>query len=183
VPVQEWVQARPVILQFIGCVFIADLCQYVIHRWYHRNRYLWRFHSIHHSSQSLDWLAGSRMHLVEIFVTRTVVVVPLYLIGFSEGALNAYVVLVGTQAVLVHANVGWNFGIFEYVLVTPRYHHWHHSRDVEFRDRNYAVHLPVIDMLFGTWRMPKGRWPDAFGILGDPVSKGFWKQLTYPFRR
>ena len=38
---------------------------------------------------------------------------------YSQDAINAYVVLVGVQAVLAHANLRLNFGWLEYVLVTP----------------------------------------------------------------
>jgi sterol desaturase/sphingolipid hydroxylase (fatty acid hydroxylase superfamily) len=127
--VMQAARSLPVWLQFIACVFVADLLQSLIHRAYHEWPWLWRFHAVHHSSRNLDWLAGSRMHFLEALATRTTVIVPLYLIGFSQAALNAYVVLVGVQAVFVHANVNWNFGLLRYVLVTPRYHHWHHSDD------------------------------------------------------
>ncbi|HEX5693980.1 MAG TPA: sterol desaturase family protein, partial [Arenimonas sp.] len=60
------IQALPVWAQFLMAVFCADLAQALLHRAYHRWGPLWRFHAIHHSSRHLDWLAGSRMHLVEI---------------------------------------------------------------------------------------------------------------------
>ncbi|MFU8817893.1 MAG: sterol desaturase family protein, partial [Pseudomonadales bacterium] len=137
----------------------------------------------HHSAPHLDWLAGSRMHVVEVLITRTAVVVPLYLVGFSEPALNAYVLLVGVQAVLAHANFNWQFGPLRYLLVTPQYHHWHHARDPAYVDANYAVHLPIIDMLFGTFRLPGKAWPDSYGVLEPDVPAGFLRQLTFPFRR
>ena len=45
---------------------------------------LWRFHSVHHSSRDLDWLAGSRVHLVETVLTRSIVLLPLMVLGFSH---------------------------------------------------------------------------------------------------
>ncbi|HEX7034959.1 MAG TPA: sterol desaturase family protein [Pseudomonadales bacterium] len=173
----------PVWLQFVACVFVADLCQAVSHRWYHEVPWLWRFHAVHHSSRHLDWLAGSRMHFVEVLITRTAVIVPLYLIGFSRAALDAYVVLVGVQAVLAHANVNWRFGWLEYVLVTPRYHHWHHSDDPAHANTNYAVHLPVIDVLLGSFKLPAEGWPASYGLIGEPMPDGFLRQFVRPFRR
>ena len=46
----------------------------------------------------------------------------------------------------------------EWLLVTPRFHHWHHAGAPEAVDRNFAVHLPLLDRLFGTWYFPDGRW-------------------------
>ena len=82
---------------------------------------------------------------------------------------------------LIHANVGWRFGPLRYVLATPQYHHWHHSADKI--DVNFAVHLPVIDAVFGTFYLPGSRWPSAYGIHGNPVPEGYWAQLALPFRR
>jgi lathosterol oxidase len=50
-------------------------------------------------------------------------------------------------------------------------------------DKNFALHFPWIDRLFGTWHMPGGAWPEALGIDGHPVPESFFGQLVYPFRR
>ena len=60
----------PVWAQFLLAVFFADLAQALLHRAYHKSPWLWRFHAVHHSSRHMDWLAGSRMHIVEILLTR-----------------------------------------------------------------------------------------------------------------
>jgi sterol desaturase/sphingolipid hydroxylase (fatty acid hydroxylase superfamily) len=178
------VQAWPAWLQFIAAVLLADLFQAALHRLYHRVPLLWRFHSVHHSSRTMDWLAGSRMHLLEVLLTRTVVLLPLVLMGFAPEVLNAYVILVGLQAVLAHANLGLDFGWLEYVLVTPRYHHWHHARRADYVDANYAIHLPLVDMLMGTFRRaPPRTWPEEYGVLApDSVPQGLWAQTIAPFR-
>ena len=180
---QALIQSIPIVIQFVIAVFVADLFQYVTHRLHHKIPFLWRFHSIHHSSQTMDWLAGSRTHFVEVCLTRALVMVPLYLCGFSEPALNAYVILVGVQAVAIHANVGTNFGPLRYILATPQFHHWHHSKDRQYMDANYAVHLPVIDMMFGTYKCPKGEWPEEYGIVSNEPPPGFWRQMLHPFKK
>ena len=52
------------------------------------------------------------------------------IIDLNQAALNMYITLVGIQAVLNHANFGFNFGWFGYILATPQFHHWHHSNDL-----------------------------------------------------
>ena len=47
---------------------------------------------------------------------------------------------------------------------------------------NFAVHLPWIDRLFGTAHLPAACWPDVYGIEGEPVPEGYWRQLVWPFR-
>ncbi len=180
--VKQAIQAMPVWMQFLMALFMADFAQALLHRLYHNLPWLWRFHAVHHSSRKMDWLAGSRVHLVEILLTRSAVLMPLVVLGFSSDAINAYVVLVGVQAVLAHANLGLDFGWLEYVLVTPRYHHWHHARQAEYIDANYAIHLPLVDMLMGTFkRPPRGEWPAEYGVMKlETVPRGFWAQAWMP---
>jgi sterol desaturase/sphingolipid hydroxylase (fatty acid hydroxylase superfamily) len=178
------IQGLPVWLQFLLAVFFADLAQAVLHRIYHNVPWLWKFHAVHHSSRHMDWLAGSRVHLVEILLTRSAVLLPLVILGFAPAAVNAYVILVGIQAVLAHANLRINFGWLEYLLVTPRYHHWHHARERDYIDVNYAIHLPLVDMIMGTFkRPPSGIWPEEYGVMKlETVPAGFIAQTTMPFK-
>lgn len=176
------IQSWPVWLQFLLAVLVADLAQALLHRAYHNIPWLWRFHAVHHSSRRMDWLAGSRIHIAEILLTRSAVLLPLVVLGFSADAVNGYVILVGVQAVLAHANLRLDFAWLEYVLVTPRYHHWHHARDADYVDANYAIHLPLVDMLMGTFmRPPRGIWPHEYGVMKlETVPRGFWRQAWMP---
>jgi len=178
---QAAVAAQPGWIQLVEVVFLADLFQYGIHRLFHAVPWLWRFHAIHHSSARLDWLAGSRLHLVDVVVTRAVSFLPLFVMGFAESTLLVYVILVSFQAVLIHANLRFRFGWLSRVFATPEFHHWHHAADPEALDRNFAVHLPVIDWIFGTAHLP-GRWPSSYGIEESPVPEGWLPQLVYPMR-
>ncbi|QGW65467.1 sterol desaturase family protein [Lysobacter soli] len=181
---KDLIQAMPTWLQFLVAVFVADLAQALLHRAYHNTPWLWRFHAVHHSSREMDWLAGSRIHLVEILLTRSAVMLPLLVLGFSASAVNAYVILVGLQAVLAHANLGIRFGWLEYVLVLPRYHHWHHARHADYIDVNYAIHLPLVDMLMGTFKLPPHHaWPSEYGVMKlETVPRGIVRQHLMPFR-
>ncbi|MCZ6782909.1 MAG: sterol desaturase family protein [Proteobacteria bacterium] len=178
---QDAVASQPGWLQFAECLLVADTAQYGVHRLFHRVPRLWRFHAIHHSSRELDWLAGSRLHLVDVLFTRALGFVPLYVLGFSPVVLNAYLVFVAFHAVFIHANVRFKLGPIRYLLATPQYHHWHHTSEPDALDRNFAVHLPLLDWLFGTFHLPGDRWPESYGIEGDPVPEGYWGQLVQPF--
>ena len=179
--VQDNVAALPVALQFVLALLLADLFQYGAHRLMHAVPFLWRFHAIHHSSTRMDWLAGSRLHLADIVFTRATSFLPLFALGIDETALTAYLVFVSFQAVLIHANLRVRFGPLRWILASPEFHHWHHSAEPEAIDRNFAVHLPVLDRIFGTAHLP-GRWPASYGIEGDPVPEGWLSQTLWPFR-
>jgi sterol desaturase/sphingolipid hydroxylase (fatty acid hydroxylase superfamily) len=178
------VGSQPVLLQFAEIMFLTDLVQYWVHRSFHRIPFLWNFHAIHHSAQTLDWLASSRMHVVEIVCLRGLTVIPMYVLGFSEPALYAYIIFVYFLSALVHANLRLRVGFLDRFLVMPRFHHWHHGIEREAIDVNFAVHFPVLDRLFGTYYLPAdGSWPSGYGIADHPVPKGFLKQFWHPLLR
>ncbi|MFO1484394.1 MAG: sterol desaturase family protein [Verrucomicrobiaceae bacterium] len=181
---RAWVAALPFLVQLVAIMFLTDLVQYWVHRLFHRIPALWRFHAVHHSAQNMDWMAGARMHFFEILVLRGTTVFPMILLGFSQPAINAYILVVYLFATFAHSNLGWRLGFMEKYLVTPRFHHWHHGIEKEAIDVNFAIHFPLFDKVFGTHHMPEdGRWPSAYGIGGHPVPKGYWQQFLHPFRR
>jgi sterol desaturase/sphingolipid hydroxylase (fatty acid hydroxylase superfamily) len=170
--------------QLLLCILVADLAQYWTHRAYHEVPYLWKFHAVHHSTKTMDWLAGSRQHVFEIIATRVLVLAPLFVLGFSEGVINAYIIIVGFQAVLNHANVHIPWGPLKYLIVTPDFHHWHHASDDEAIDRNYAAHYAFLDYAFGTAvKVPAHKpLPAKYGVVGDYMPDGFVNQQLFPFR-
>lgn len=179
--VRGWVAHLPFWAGLLLIVLVADLVQYWTHRAYHEVPLLWRLHAVHHSVKSMDWLAGSRQHILELLITRTLVLAPIYVLGFSKEVIDAYIVIVGFQAVFNHANVSVRLGPLRYVIVTPNFHHWHHSQDKEALDRNYAAHFAFLDHLFGTAVKADREWPRDYGVLGDYVPNGFVKQFKFPF--
>jgi len=179
--VQAWVQNLPFPVALFLIILVADLVQYWTHRAYHEVPVLWRLHAVHHSVKSMDWMAGSRQHILELLLTRTLVLAPIFVLGFSKEVIDAYIVVVGFQAVFNHANVSVRLGALRYLIVTPNFHHWHHSQDDEAIDKNYAAHFAFIDHLFGTAVQADRKWPNEYGVVGDYVPDGFWKQLLFPF--
>ena len=179
--IQAWVRDLPLPAAVFLIILVADLVQYWTHRAYHEIPTLWRLHAVHHSVKSMDWLAGSRQHFLELLITRTLVLAPIFVLGFSKSVIDIYIVIVGFQAVFNHANVSVRLGPLRYVIVTPNFHHWHHSQDDEAIDRNYAAHFAFIDYLFGTAVKSEEKWPKQYGVVGDYVPNGFWKQVKFPF--
>ena len=178
-----WVQSLPFFVELFFAFFITDLFQYWAHRFFHSQHYLWRFHSVHHSTKNMDWLAGSRIHFIDIFVTRSFTFIPLYVFGFSEITFNTYIIFMAVHAVLIHANTRINFGFLKYIIATPQYHHWHHCVEPEYYGKNFATIFPFIDKIFGTYHLPGSEWPKGTGLNEANFPKGYVKQLIYPFTK
>jgi sterol desaturase/sphingolipid hydroxylase (fatty acid hydroxylase superfamily) len=175
------IQSLPFLLALFLAFFTADFCQYWAHRFFHSYAYFWRFHSIHHSTKNMDWLAGSRTHFVDILVTRCAAFAPLYVLGFSPLVFNIYILFMAIHAVLIHSNTRINFGFLKYVFATPQYHHWHHCEDPKYYGKNFATIFPFIDRIFGTYYLPKNLWPEGTGVHEGNYPKGYIKQLIHPF--
>jgi sterol desaturase/sphingolipid hydroxylase (fatty acid hydroxylase superfamily) len=179
---QHAIQAMPFWLELFVIILVADLVQYATHRAYHEVPFLWKFHSVHHSAKSMDWIAGSRMHMLELITTRVSVLGAIYVLGFSKEVIDLYIIVVGFQAVFNHANVNLPWGPIKYIIVTPDFHHWHHSSEQEALDRNYAAHFAFIDYALGTAVKSEHRFPKEYGVLGNYMPSGFVKQQLFPFR-
>jgi sterol desaturase/sphingolipid hydroxylase (fatty acid hydroxylase superfamily) len=104
------------------------------------------------------------------------------LTGFAPIALAGIAPLLTLLAILVHANVDWDWGPFRSVIASPRFHRWHHTSEEEGLDKNFAGLLPLWDVVFGTYYMRKDRLPARFGTDTE-VPAGLFGQLTFPFRR
>ena len=180
VPALQHLIARlPWLLQFFSAVVVADVAEYFIHLALHKVPFLWRFHSVHHSSKALDWIAGSRSHFVDDTLVRGFILAPLML-GFSQSILLAYLIFVTLHATWTHCNFGPNAKWLEEFLVMPRYHHWHHTSQKEGIDKNFAIHFPWIDRIFGTYFYP-AHWPERYGLDGEELAPGFLGQTIAPF--
>jgi sterol desaturase/sphingolipid hydroxylase (fatty acid hydroxylase superfamily) len=180
--VLEAMARLPWLVQFLLAIFVADLGEYAIHRAFHSVPFLWRFHAIHHSSKALDWLAGSRSHLVDDVVVRAFILVPMMFV-FPHDIIVAYLFFVTLHATWTHCNFRPSVKWLEPFLISPRYHHWHHTSQKEAIDKNFAIHFPWIDRMFGTFYFPAEKWPETYGLDHERLPASFWGQAFYPFRR
>jgi sterol desaturase/sphingolipid hydroxylase (fatty acid hydroxylase superfamily) len=170
---------QPLWLQALQIYVLVDFTAYWTHRLFHRGQW-WPFHAVHHSSEELDWLGSLRVHPVNDLVNKLAQVTPVLLMGYNPTVTLATAPILTFYAIFLHANVNWDFGPLRSVIATPVFHRWHHSREQEAWDKNFAGLFPIWDILFGTYYMPKGRYPENFGIC-EPMPKGYFGQLWEPF--
>lgn len=172
---------QPVWLQVIEIYALVDLIGYWTHRLFHCRKW-WPFHAVHHSSEDLDWMSSVRLHPVNDLVSKFCQVTPLLLLGFNPLATISAAPFFTFYAILLHADVNWDYGPLRGIIASPVFHRWHHSKDREAWDKNFGGLFVLWDRVFGTYYMPAGRFPQNFGIP-EEFPKGLLGQLVEPFAR
>ena len=167
------------IAPFVG-IALFDLAIYWIHRWSHEVPLLWRFHAVHHSTEKLDWVSGFRNHPVDGALVAPPFVF-LLAAGFSAEFSGILVVIQVVTGLFLHANTRLLLRPFHKIVITPEFHHWHHANEPDAFNHNYSVFLPLWDLMFGTYFMPKGRRPQVYGI-DEEMPQGVIAQFRHPFR-
>ncbi len=168
---------------------VYETGHYFYHRTVHRFDWLWRAaHQMHHSAESLDAFGAYFLHPVDTFMFTSIgTLVSVNLLGLPLEAallLNFWLVF---NAMFQHANIRtprW----LGYLIQRPESHALHHARGVH--RYNYAD-LPLIDMLFGTFRNPavqdapvgfytgaSSRWFDM--VVGQDVSQPSHEPVERP---
>lgn len=175
-PIRETIKGQSLWVQALEVFVLSDFLIYWGHRLQHRLDFLWRFHKVHHSAESLDWLAAHREHPLDSVYTICIINLPAMFLGFDLDALAMLVVFRGIWAVYIHSNVRLNLGPLKKLIGSPEIHHWHHDKE---RDRgNYANLSPLMDILFGTYVCPPQE-PEQLGIK-EPFPQTYLAQLLQP---
>lgn len=163
------VAAWPFWLKLVLVLLVSDIGAYWGHRALHAHPILWRFHAVHHSPEELDWLVNTRAHPFDTIFVRFSGLAPVYLLGLAQTTGSkidpgvAILTIFGTfWTFFIHANMRIRLGPLEWLISSPAFHHWHHTKD-QHRDHNFAFVFPLIDRVFGTAWLPK-HWPSAYGL-------------------
>jgi len=153
----------------LGYLVIADFGHYRIHRFMH-HKYVWRIHKWHHSPTQMYWLAGYRATIPQDVIVNLLYLFAYSLFGLSPWWMELAIGLFNNlQNDWMHINVTWRSNWIEWLIVTPRYHHIHHSDNPSHYMKNLAALFTVWDRLFGTYVDPESvKGELSFGI-GEEV--------------
>ncbi|WP_224485204.1 sterol desaturase family protein [Robertkochia aurantiaca] len=177
------IDALPWPLALLVFFLVSDFVQWNTHRLLHRVPFLWNFHKVHHSVKEMGFAAHLRYHWMEPVVYKSMLYIPLAVIGGLDAAdvaaVHFFAIAVGH---LNHANLGWDYGPFKYVLNNPKMHIWHHSKSMPNRyGVNFGISLSLWDYIFKTDYVPHSGRDIELGFEGDEDFPGdFIEQELYP---
>lgn len=170
----------PVWIQLVFFTVTHDLYIYWMHRWQHKNKFLWRIHEAHHSPKKVDWLSGSRSHALEILINQTIEFLPIVLLG-SPPEVAAYKgVISAVWGMYIHSNLNVRTGKLQLVINGPEMHRIHHTTG-KGRNRNFATKLAIWDWIFGSAYLPEEK-ANEYG-LKTFFPNNYFKQFIFAFRK
>lgn len=173
--------------QFLIFFVVHDFYIYWFHRLQHRSRWFWKLHEAHHSVEEVDWLAGSRSHVLEILINQTIEFAPILLFG----AAPEIVILKGTVDAVwgmwIHSNIDIRSKTLQYVINGPEMHRWHHAEwndttPDEVKNINYSTKLAIWDWIFGTAYLPDTK-PKGYGLDDPNYPQNYVGQQLFIFKR
>ncbi|HLV62624.1 sterol desaturase family protein [Galbibacter sp.] len=173
-------------LSLIIFFLITDFVQWATHLGLHRIPFLWNFHKIHHSVKEMGFAAHFRYHWMEPVLYNSMLYIPVALIGGFQVEAVALVhffnIAIGH---LNHANIGWDYGPFKYLLNNPKMHIWHHSKKMpNSYGVNFGITLSLWDYLFRTNYIPYSGRDIELGFRGEEeIPEDFIQQEFYPFHK
>jgi sterol desaturase/sphingolipid hydroxylase (fatty acid hydroxylase superfamily) len=168
----------PLVLQFALAFFVKEFFGYWRHRAMHWGP-LWKFHSIHHSGEYVDYTTTFRFHPGELLGSWMVAILTVIIFPVSPISAGILFTASGIQQLLIHSNLRWTYGRFGWIFNSPAAHRWHHHPELG-KGHNYAITLSLFDYMFGSFYLPPGECPTVAGI-NHPAPKSFWGLLKYPF--
>jgi sterol desaturase/sphingolipid hydroxylase (fatty acid hydroxylase superfamily) len=183
-------RARPFVT-FLAYIVLIDFGEYWRHRLQHRLGWWWALHSLHHDQRQLTLWADDRNHLVDDVLAVVWGGTLALLIGVAPSEYPLVIIVFRLIESLAHSNVRLGFGRFGGALVVgPQYHRLHHAIEharAPF-DRtmgcNFAVILPVWDVIFGTRRRDEAFPPTGVaGLAGPAVRCGYLRHQLEGLRR
>lgn len=175
----------PFAAQFVVYLLLSDFLQWCVHIALHRVPWLWQLHKVHHSIHEMDWAGNFRFHWMEIVVYRSVLYLPLALLGGDSAPLFAVALFATFWGHFNHANLKLGIGPFRFLLNSPRMHIWHHDASDEGGvAKNYGIVLSIWDWIFGTVYWPLDRAPARLGYPDDVEMPGdIVRQMLFPGTR
>ena len=182
-PFQVWYLSQfDFIPQVIITLIVFDFGIYWQHRFFHTFNWLWKFHAIHHSDQTLDVSSGFRFHPGEIILSGGYKLLLILILGPSIEAFLIYEMALSSFSLFTHSNLKIPSSLERWlrlIFVTPQMHYPHHSPQDAMIRTNYGNLLSIWDRLFLTLNQQPNHQFGLKSLHGENLKKN----LIYPFTR
>lgn len=182
-----WTNANTLATVITG-VLALDFSSWLVHFVMHKNRFLWRFHLIHHSDNNVDVTTGLRHHPGDSLLRGIFFLFLIFISGAPMYSVMIYQTLVVIATAFTHANISLPSKIdkaLSYILVSPNMHKVHHHWKQPYTDSNYGAVFSFWDRLLGTFMKldPKDIRYGLDRYYPNEKDEDFMQLLKKPFQK
>lgn len=188
IPFPQWFPtAIPLWIQILLALTIIDFFLFVVHWQSHRYEWLWKLHSIHHSSERLYFLNGEKRHALHQILEGSPGIILCLVIGTPQPVVVAALAILAINMMMQHTNLNYKAGFLKKFFCVAELHRWHHRADYKDAQVNYGAWLTLWDHIFKTaYDNPKiyeSKGIGEIGIKEEPnFPRTYGKQFWYPFK-
>jgi sterol desaturase/sphingolipid hydroxylase (fatty acid hydroxylase superfamily) len=177
-----------ILLTIIIGILSLDFSSWLVHFLMHKNKWLWRFHLVHHSDTNVDVTTGLRHHPVDSLLRGIFFLLLIFISGTPVYSVMIYQTLVVLATAFTHANIRLPEILdksLSYFLISPNMHKVHHHWKQPFTDSNYGAVFSVWDRLLGTFKSLEINQL-RYGLdkyYDETKDEDFKELLTHPFKK
>jgi sterol desaturase/sphingolipid hydroxylase (fatty acid hydroxylase superfamily) len=188
-PAHQRLPPLPAELLQTGAMFLAYEFAYWFDHWLkHKVPFLWEFHRVHHTAETLTPATVYRVHPIDTLVFYDIAVV---IMASTNAAIAQMTGLPGHGITFGGSNILTLGGIFLLghlqhshmwiaftgrlgrILLSPAHHQIHHSDNPAHYGKNLGSSLAIFDTLFGTLVVPEKRRQNlVFGVRAEAGERG-----------
>lgn len=176
----------PFWIQVVIALTIIDFFLFFVHWQSHKYNFLWRLHSIHHSSERLYFLNGEKRHAIHQILEGSPGIFVCLFVGTPQPVIVAALAVLAINLFMQHTNLNYKAGILRKFFCVAELHRWHHRSDYKDAQVNYGAWLTIWDHIFKT-AYDSSKVSTELGQIGIAEEKNFpksyWKQFLYPFSK
>lgn len=162
----EW----PIWIELILAIMVLDfIAQYLVHYLLHKVKFMWKFHTVHHSDTAVDVTTGTRHHPGDFIMRESFALIAIVIFGMPIAFYLIYRILTIFFTYLTHANLRLPTNIdkaISMIFISPNMHKFHHHFERPWTDTNYGNIFSIWDHIFGTY------------TYGDPQSIRYGLDVT-----
>jgi sterol desaturase/sphingolipid hydroxylase (fatty acid hydroxylase superfamily) len=162
---------------FIYGYFVYELNSFIRHYSAHKVRFLWCFHSVHHSPESLNASITLTTSYIENLYTDFFAATFCMILGLQPIVFFTVMIFDSIWGAFVHISEktlkNGRLGFLEKYILTPSHHRVHHAKNELYMDTNFCSIINVWDRIFGTYQAEMPEVKVSYGTTRKQNSTNF----------
>ncbi len=170
----------------IGVMLMDFISAWLAHFVFHKIKFLWQFHIIHHTDKTVDASTANRHHPGESVLRFAFTCLAIWVVGTPIWMLMIYQASSAFLSQFNHSNIKMPKLLDEVLVLficTPNMHRVHHHYRQPYSDSNYGNIFSIWDRIFGTFKSVDNK-KLKYGLdthINDSEVESIWNLLKIPF--